>query len=83
MYFGLLLGIPFGFFLTTFPHLPPTWMAVVMLFGIAPMGIDGFTQLKGWRMSTNGIRLATGLIAGIVLAGVWVEMILYGISLAQ
>lgn len=36
---------------------------------IAPMAIDGFTQLFGWRESTPELRLLTGALFG--LACVW------------
>ncbi len=38
------------------------WKAGMML--VIPALIDGYSQLKGWRMSNNGLRLATGLLAG-------------------
>lgn len=30
-----------------------------------PMVVDGYTQLKKWRESTNSLRIATGLLSGI------------------
>ncbi|WP_442638213.1 DUF2085 domain-containing protein [Rossellomorea marisflavi] len=33
-----------------------------------PMVLDGWTQLKGWRTSTNPIRSVTGLMSGIGLS---------------
>ncbi len=38
---------------------------------VAPLAIDGFTQLLGLRESTNPLRLATGLVAGAAF-GLWV-----------
>lgn len=32
---------------------------------IAPMGLDGLTQLAGWRESTWELRLSTGLLFGL------------------
>lgn len=29
------------------------------------MVIDGYTQLKGWRKSNNGLRTFTGLASGV------------------
>lgn len=40
------------------------WVSVIFLGGLAPMAIDGFTQLRGWRESNNQLRLITGLTAG-------------------
>ncbi|AJD93641.1 hypothetical protein JMA_43240 (plasmid) [Jeotgalibacillus malaysiensis] len=32
------------------------------------MLVDGITQLKGWRTSTNTLRTVTGLMSGIGLS---------------
>jgi len=40
----------------------PHWKAGMIL--VIPALIDGYTQLRGWRMSNNGLRLVTGLLAG-------------------
>ena len=34
---------------------------------IIPCGVDGFTQLWGWRESNNNLRFITGLMAGVGL----------------
>jgi uncharacterized membrane protein len=39
---------------------------------IAPMALDGFTQLFGWRESTWELRTATGLLFG--LASAWLVL---------
>ena len=39
------------------------WLLFALLF--APTALDGFTQLFGWRESTNLLRLATGLPYGL------------------
>jgi uncharacterized membrane protein len=41
-----------------------------LLYGvlILPMGLDGLTQLVGWRESTWELRLATGLLFGVASA---------------
>jgi len=36
---------------------------------IAPMAIDGLTQLVGWRESTWELRIATGLLFGVASGG--------------
>lgn len=40
------------------------WLAIALL----PTAIDGFTQLFGWRESTNLLRLWTGAAMGLALA---------------
>ncbi|MCL4395271.1 MAG: DUF2085 domain-containing protein [Chloroflexi bacterium] len=47
------------------PTLPWRWYLVL----IAPMALDGFTQLFGWRISNWELRTATGALFGI--ATVW------------
>lgn len=42
---------------------PFSWK--VYLFFIAPMAIDGLTQLFGLRTSTNELRVITGTLAGL------------------
>ena len=37
------------------------------LVAIAPMAIDGLTQLLGWRESDNYMRSLTGALAGAVI----------------
>lgn len=53
---------------------PLLWMAADVSFfkmvalGVLlniPMVMDGYTQLRGWRMSNNFLRSFTGLISGI------------------
>lgn len=39
------------------------WLLFALLF--APTALDGFTQLFGWRESTNLLRLATGIPYGL------------------
>lgn len=55
---GYLAVIPFYFMSFTFPFV------LALLFNI-PMIVDGFTQSKGWRISHNWLRAATGLASGI------------------
>lgn len=47
---------------------PASWSLYAVL--IAPMAIDGLSQLAGWRESTWELRLVTGALFG--LAGGWV-----------
>ncbi|MEO8379876.1 MAG: DUF2085 domain-containing protein [Acidobacteriota bacterium] len=44
------------------------WVAIV---AVTPLAVDGLTQLTGLRESTNPLRLATGLIAGLAF-GLWI-----------
>jgi uncharacterized membrane protein len=43
----------------------PWWVGIVLQ---VPMLIDGFTQLFGWRESTNWLRTMTGLCSGFGLS---------------
>ena len=43
---------------------------VMLMIAITPMAIDGLTQLARLRESTNALRLATGLTAGVAF-GLW------------
>ena len=43
----------------------PLWLGICLQ---APLLLDGLTQLKGWRTSTNALRIATGLLSGAGLA---------------
>ena len=42
-----------------------------LLIWVAPLAIDGLTQATGMRESTNTLRMATGLAAGMAF-GLWV-----------
>lgn len=55
-----LLTIPFFLY---FPL--PLWVGILLQM---PMVVDGWTQLKGWRNSTNRLRMITGLMSGVGLA---------------
>jgi uncharacterized membrane protein len=47
-----------------------------MLLFLAPMAIDGLTQLLGLRQSNNILRFSTGLIAGLLLGVVFSWLLL-------
>lgn len=68
IYFGMFAGI--AFFLVL-PWLRERVMRKVAIAAIAPLAIDGLTQLTGLRESSNALRMATGLIAGLAF-GLWV-----------
>ncbi len=80
-YLGLLIGVPVGFVLSMYIHLDLLQMILVAMAGIGPLILDGGTQHMGWRESTNGIRLATGLLAGVTITAIWTEMLIYGAGL--
>ncbi|OWT33348.1 hypothetical protein BGI41_02885 [Methanobrevibacter sp. 87.7] len=44
------------------------YLMITAILLLVPAAIDGFTQLLGWRESTNYLRLITGLLGGIGLA---------------
>ena len=46
-------------------------MRVAMAIAVAPLALDGLTQLAGLRESTNELRVATGIVAGLAF-GLWV-----------
>ncbi|VVB66048.1 Uncharacterised protein [Candidatus Gugararchaeum adminiculabundum] len=45
-------------------YVPRVWP---LILAMVPIGMDGGTQLLGWRESTDTLRIITGLIVGIVL----------------
>jgi len=63
---GLLLGLVLGFGFAMFVRwkIPP----LLVLLGLVPIAIDGGLQQVTSYESTNPLRVATGLVAGLVLA---------------
>jgi uncharacterized membrane protein len=47
---------------------PPWWVIVTMIGFLGVMALDGLTSYSGLRPTTNEIRLATGIMAGVALA---------------
>ena len=68
IYAGMLAGL-LAFALL--PLVREKTMRIVSLVAVTPLAIDGLTQLAGWRESTNPLRLATGLVAGLAF-GLWI-----------
>ncbi len=64
IYIGLLLGSLFHPLLKPKKTMPPRWLLVA---SIVPLALDGASQLLGLRESSNMLRLATGLVFGIVI----------------
>ncbi len=63
---GIFLGLASGFGLVAFRKIKiKPWLA---LAGLAPIAIDGGLQLVTSYESTNPLRLATGILAGVALA---------------
>jgi len=68
IYAGLLIGLA-AFWL--FRFVSEKTMRIVAFVAVTPLAIDGLTQLTGFRESTNELRIATGLVAGIAF-GLWI-----------
>ena len=67
IYAGLALAVLVFFLL---PRMREVTARLVLGIAVLPLAIDGLTQLARLRQSTNGLRLATGLAAGIAF-GIW------------
>ena len=78
-------GIYFGFTLALLvlsvmhrdrPSRPPsTPVNLALALGVLALVVDGVTSYAGWRVTTNEIRLLTGLLTGFALAA-WVAPLL-------
>lgn len=68
IYLGLLAGVAF---FRLVPLLRERVMRGVAMAAAFPLGLDGLTQLAGFRESNNPLRMATGLIAGLAF-GLWI-----------
>ena len=62
IFFGLVLGLGIAFFVVI--EIKLWWL----IGGLVPIGVDGTTQLLTSYESNNIFRLATGLLAGLVVA---------------
>jgi uncharacterized membrane protein len=67
IYAGLMLS--FAAFLIL-PLMKESIARMALYVAVVPMAIDGFTQLVHLRLSTNPLRIETGLLAGVAF-GVW------------
>jgi uncharacterized membrane protein len=67
IYLGLTASL-FVFFLL--PRMTEFAARVMLLIAVTPLAVDGLTQLVRLRESTNALRMATGLVAGIAF-GLW------------
>lgn len=48
---------------------------IYFILALIPIGLDGGTQLMGWRESTNDLRMLTGMIAGLAFSFYFVPML--------
>jgi uncharacterized membrane protein len=67
IYVGLIAS--FAVFLLL-PRMTEKFARMVLYTAALPMAIDGLTQLARFRLSSNTLRIETGLLAGIAF-GVW------------
>lgn len=67
IYLGMLAGI---LAFMALPWVSERLMRIAAFIAVTPLAIDGLTQLAGLRESTNPLRLATGLTAGLAF-GMW------------
>ncbi len=56
-------------------EVPPVGVSLVLGGFILLMALDGFTSYAGWRPTTNGLRLATGLMTGFAMAAFTVPLL--------
>jgi uncharacterized membrane protein len=68
IYAGLFTGLV-AFWLL--PIVTERVMRTIAFIAVTPLAIDGLTQLARLRESTNPLRLATGLAAGLAF-GMWI-----------
>jgi uncharacterized membrane protein len=69
---GIYVGVLGGLMLfPLMPWLREKWMRVAAFAALAPLAVDGLTQLAGLRESTNPLRIATGVITGLAF-GLWI-----------
>ncbi len=66
-YLALPIGLAAALLLQVYAGASYLAWLVVTLVAVAPMALDGLTQLLGFRTSTNLLRLATGVLAGAVI----------------
>jgi uncharacterized membrane protein len=67
IYAGLILSFVVYLIL---PRMREHVARMVLYAALVPMAVDGLTQLAGLRLSTNSLRLETGLLVGVAF-GVW------------
>jgi uncharacterized membrane protein len=68
IYMGVLVG--FAAFLIL-PYVQEKSMRIAAWIAVTPLAADGITQALRFRTSTNPLRLATGVLAGLFF-GIWI-----------
>jgi uncharacterized membrane protein len=68
VYAGLFAGL---LLFLVLPALREKTVRIAAFVAVTPLALDGFTQLFGLRESTNPLRVATGIAAGLAF-GIWV-----------
>ena len=63
-YTGLIVFLIYNYF---FPVNYTLNLFIISIILLIPVGIDGFTQLLGFRESNNNLRFITGFVGGIGL----------------
>jgi uncharacterized membrane protein len=63
---GLFIGLMVGFGIATFISIQVN--PVLLILGMLPLGLDGGIQMVTEYESTNALRMATGVLAGVSLA---------------
>ena len=79
-YAGLVIGTVINFFIRTIIYMYWLHIIIIVFIGLAPMVIDGFTQLKGLRESNNTFRLITGFLAGFTCG---IIVVYLGVNLTE
>jgi len=67
IYAGLAVSLIIFFVL---PRMSELAARVMLMIAVTPLAVDGLTQLARLRQSTNALRMATGVTAGIAF-GLW------------
>jgi uncharacterized membrane protein len=71
IYIGVLAGLAAFFAVKQAMAVSEKACRSIAMVALVPLAIDGLSQLTGLRESTNGLRMATGLIAGLAF-GLWI-----------
>ncbi len=74
IYLGALISGIIVYF-TKWKHAKHTPHPIFFILALVPIGLDGGTQLLGWRESTNELRMLTGMIAGLAFSFYFVPML--------
>ncbi|HEX7155012.1 MAG TPA: DUF2085 domain-containing protein [Thermoanaerobaculia bacterium] len=69
---GIYAGVLTGFLLfLAWPHVQERTARIAAWVAVTPLAFDGITQALRLRTSGNGLRLATGVVAGLFF-GIWI-----------